>query len=67
MKPRLWTCLSKGRITQLLDPKEAFGERAASALAESPGTPPAYTTIEIDDPALRVFGRVIEWRQGGKP
>jgi SOS-response transcriptional repressor LexA len=27
---------------------------------------PAYPTVEIDDPALRVIGRVIEWRRGGK-
>ena len=23
-------------------------------------------TVEIDDPAMRVIGRVIEWRRGGK-
>jgi SOS-response transcriptional repressor LexA len=27
---------------------------------------PAYPTIEIDDPAMRVIGRVIEYRNGGK-
>jgi SOS-response transcriptional repressor LexA len=27
---------------------------------------PAYPTIEIDDPAIRVIGRVIEYRNGGK-
>lgn len=27
---------------------------------------PAYSTIEIDDPAIRVIGRVIEFRTGGK-
>lgn len=27
---------------------------------------PAYPTIEIDDPAIRVIGRVIEYRTGGK-
>lgn len=27
---------------------------------------PSYPTIEIDDPAMRVIGRVIEYRNGGK-
>lgn len=27
---------------------------------------PAYPTIEIDDPSVRVIGRVIEYRNGGK-
>jgi SOS-response transcriptional repressor LexA len=27
---------------------------------------PAYPTVEIDDPAIRVIGRVIEYRIGGK-
>jgi SOS-response transcriptional repressor LexA len=27
---------------------------------------PTYPTIEIDDPAMRVIGRVIEYRNGGK-
>jgi SOS-response transcriptional repressor LexA len=27
---------------------------------------PAYPTVEIDDPAMLVIGRVIEWRRGGK-
>jgi SOS-response transcriptional repressor LexA len=27
---------------------------------------PAYPTKEIDDPALRVIGVVIEWQTGGK-
>jgi SOS-response transcriptional repressor LexA len=27
---------------------------------------PAYPTIEIDDPAVRVIGRVVEFRIGGK-
>jgi len=27
---------------------------------------PTYPTIEIDDPSVRVIGRVIEYRMGGK-
>ena len=27
---------------------------------------PAYPTLEIDDPAVRVIGRVVEYRTGGK-
>lgn len=34
--------LSKGRVSQLFDPNQAFGERAARALAESLDLPPNY-------------------------
>jgi SOS-response transcriptional repressor LexA len=27
---------------------------------------PAFPTIEIDDPAMRVIGRVVEWKRGGR-
>jgi hypothetical protein len=27
---------------------------------------PSYKVIEVDDPAMRVIGVVIEWQTGGK-
>lgn len=36
------TGLSKGRISQLLDPKEPFGEKAAQTLAQKLGLRPDY-------------------------
>lgn len=42
------TGLTKGRISQLFDEAEPFGERAASGLAEKLGLPPDY--FERDQP-----------------
>lgn len=38
--------LSKGRVSQLFNPKQAFGERSARALAEALGLDPNY--FELD-------------------
>jgi hypothetical protein len=40
------TGLSAGRVTQLFDEREAFGERAARNMAESLGLPPDYFEAE---------------------
>lgn len=42
--------LTKGRVSQLFDDREAFGERAARGLAERFGLPSDY--FEHDDPTL---------------
>lgn len=44
------TRLSKGRLTQLLDPAETFGERAARALEKKIGLPPMW--FDVIDTAL---------------
>lgn len=40
------TGLTKGRVTQLLDPSEPFGEKAAASLAEKLGLPSDFFSLE---------------------
>lgn len=42
--------LTKGRISQLFDPEQQFGERAARSLAASLGLPPEFFNTPNDSP-----------------
>ena len=42
--------LTKGRISQLFDPEQPFGERAARTLASSLGLPPEFFSTSTDSP-----------------
>lgn len=62
--------LSGGRISQLLDPKEVFGERAARNLERKLGLPERWLDVEEvtntePGPAIREGIPLISWIQAG--
>lgn len=58
------TGLTKGRVTQLLDDNEPFGERAASSLARKLGLPPDF--FERDEESAAAAAPGVTVRSGAK-
>jgi SOS-response transcriptional repressor LexA len=63
------TGLSGGRITQLLDPDEPFGERAARSLEQKLSLPPRWLDEEVHNvetaPDIKQGVPLISWIQAG--